>query len=138
MGTSINSIGQPGSDYVYGALSSGSRINKAADGAAQMAIGQEFDRQNGGYEVGTNNLKDAKNAVNIADGALDGITSSLQRMRELALKASNGLMSDEDKQYIQAEVEQLKSAFLRSRPCCSRTSGQSGPTRSRSVRPPLR
>ena len=111
MGTSMNSIGQPGSDYVYGALSSGSRINKAADGAAQMAIGQEFDRQNGGYEVGTNNLKDAKNAVNIADGALDGITSSLQRMRELALKASNGLMSDEDKQYIQVEVDQLKKGI---------------------------
>ena len=111
MGTSINSIGQPGSDYVYGALSSGSKINRAADGAAQMAIGQEFDRQNGGYEVGTNNLKDAKNATNIADGALDGITSSLQRMRELALKASNGLMNDEDKQYIQAEVEQLKKGI---------------------------
>ena len=111
MSTSINSMGQPGSDYLYGALSSGSRINRAADGAAQMAISQEFDRQNGGYEVGINNLKDAKNATNIADGALDGITSSLQRMRELALRASNGLMNDDDKAYIQAEVEQLKKGI---------------------------
>ena len=111
MGTSINSIGQPGSSYLYGALSSGSRINRAADGAAQMAIGQEFDRQNGGYEVGTNNLKDAKNAANIADGALGGITSSLQRMRELAVQASNGLMSDDDKKYIQAEIDQLKKGI---------------------------
>ncbi len=109
--SSINSIGQPGSNYLYGALSSGSRVNTAADGAAQMAISQEFDRQNGGYEVGTRNLKDAKNAANIADGGMANMTDSLQRMRELALQASNGLMSDDDKQYIQAEIDQLKKGI---------------------------
>ncbi len=111
MSTSINSIGQPGSSYLYGALSSGSRINRAADGAAEMAIGQEFDRQNNGYEVGTRSLKDAKNAANIADGGLGNITDSLQRMRELAIQASNGLMSADDKKYIQAEIDQLKKGI---------------------------
>lgn len=109
--SSINSIGQPGSNYLYGALSSGSRINTAADGAAQLAIGQEFDRQNGGYEVGTRNLNDAKNAANIADGGLGNMVDSLQRMRELAVQAGNGLLSDNDKQYIQAEIDQLKKGI---------------------------
>ncbi|MBR1472353.1 MAG: flagellin FliC5 [Lachnospiraceae bacterium] len=109
--SSINSIGQAGSDYLYGALSSGSRVNKAADGAAQMAISQEFDRQNGGYEVGTRNLQDAKNAANIADGGMSNIADSLQRMRELALQASNGLLGDDDKSYIQAEIDQLKQGI---------------------------
>ncbi|MBR3305696.1 MAG: flagellin FliC5 [Lachnospiraceae bacterium] len=109
--SSINTIGQAGSSYLYGALSSGKRINTAADGAAEMAISQEFDRQNGGFEVGTRNLKDAKNAANIADGALDGITGSLQRMRELAVQASNGLLSDDDRSYIQAEIDQLKKGI---------------------------
>ncbi|MBR5421441.1 MAG: flagellin [Lachnospiraceae bacterium] len=111
MSTSINSIGQPGSSYLYGALSSGSRINRAADGAAEMAISQEFDRQNGGYEVGTRNLQDAKNAANIADGGLSNMADSLQRMRELALQASNGLLNDDDKRYIQAEIDQLKKGI---------------------------
>lgn len=109
--SSINSIGQPGSNYLYGALSSGSRVNTAADGAAQLAISQEFDRQNGGYEVGTRNLKDARNAANIADGGLGNMVDSLQRMRELALQASNSLLSDDDRQYIQAEIDQLKKGI---------------------------
>ncbi len=111
MSTSINSIGQPGSSYLYGALSSGSRINRAADGPAELAIGNEFDRQNSGYEVGTRSLKDAKNAANIADGGLGNIADSLQRMRELAVQAGNGLMSADDKKYIQAEIEQLKKGI---------------------------
>ena len=109
--SSINSIGQPGSDYLYSSLSSGSRVNRAADGAAQMAISQEFDRQNGGYEVGTRNLQDARNAANIADGGLSNVADSLQRMRELAVQAGNGLLSDDDKQYIQAEIDQLKKGI---------------------------
>ena len=109
--SSINSIGAAGSSYLYESLSSGSRVNRAADGAAEMAISQEFDRQTNGYDVGARNMTDAVKATNIADGALSTITDSLQRIRELGVKASNGLMSDDDKKYIQAEIDQLKKGI---------------------------
>ncbi len=109
--SSINSIGAAGSGYLYESLSSGSRINRAADGAAELAISQEFTRQENGYDVGTRNMEDGVRAINIADGALSTITDSLQRIRELGVKASNGLLNDEDKQYIQAEVDQLKKSI---------------------------
>lgn len=105
--------GISGSDYGYytQSLASGSRINKAADDASGMAILQEEERQTRGLEVGKENMESAKSALNIADGATDQITDNLQRMRELAVKASNGLLSDEDKSYIQDEIEGLKQGI---------------------------
>ena len=102
--SSINSIGAAGSSYLYESLSSGSRVNRAADGAAEMAISQEFDRQTNGYDVGARNMTDAVKATNIADGALSTITDSLQRIRELGVKASNGLMSDDDKKFLKKVI----------------------------------
>lgn len=105
--------GISGSDYGYYAqsLSSGSRVNKAADDASGMAVLQEEERQTRGLDAGRENMESAKSALNIADGATDQITDSLQRMRELAIKASNGLLNDEDRSYIQNEIEGLKQGI---------------------------
>lgn len=107
----VNGIGIGSPGYVYSALSSGRKVQTAAQGASEMAILQEQQRQIGGYNAGTENMKSAKNALNIADGATAEITENLQRMRELAVKASNGLMSAEDKEYIQGEIDGLKQGI---------------------------
>lgn len=93
------------------ALSSGKKINKAADGAAELAVLQKQDALVRGYQAGTGNLQSGKSALNIADGAMSGVADSLQRIRELAVKASNGLYGADDKQYMQAEIDQLKQGI---------------------------
>lgn len=107
----VNGIGAGSPGYVYSALSSGSKVNTAAQGASEMAILQEEERQIGGYNAGTENMQSAKSALNIADGATAEITENLQRMRELAIKASNGLLTNEDKSYIQDEIDGLKNGI---------------------------
>ena len=107
----VNGIGVGSPGYVYSALSSGSKVNTAAQGASEMAIMQEEDRQIGGYEAGKQNMEAGKSALNIADGATAEITENLQRMRELAVQASNGLLTKEDKQYIQDEIDGLKQGI---------------------------
>ncbi len=92
----------------YSALSSGSRINSAKDGASELAILNKEESQERGFRAGSENLQAAKSVTNIADGALEGVTDNLQRMRELALKATNGLMTNDDKKAIQSEIDQLK------------------------------
>lgn len=92
----------------YANLSSGSQINKAADNASGLAISEKINAQATGFEVGAKNAEDGISMMNISDGALSGIQDSLQRMRELAIKASNGLYSSEDKSYIQREIDGLK------------------------------
>ncbi len=107
--SSVNGYGA--ASYYTSALSSGKRINTAADGAAEMAILQEQERIQRGYDVGAENMQAAKSVANISDGALGSITDSLQRIKELSIQASNGLYSDEDKAYIQDEIEQLKAGI---------------------------
>ncbi len=75
------------------------------------AIGARITAAASGMEVGTENVSSAKSAVNIADGAMSGTADYLQRIRELALRASNGLMSDDDKRIIQNEIEQNKQGI---------------------------
>lgn len=108
---SINSISNRSSNDIYSQLSSGKRINKAADDAAGLAIGQKLKRQETGLDVGAQNTQDGKGFLNVADGALDGITDYLQRMRELGLKAMNGLYSDSDREMFQTEIDQLKEGI---------------------------
>lgn len=95
----------------YTALSSGSRINKAADDASGLAISEKINTQTTGFAVGSDNAKDGISMLNVADGALSGIQDSLQRIRELALKASNGLYTADDKAYIQQEIDGLKQSI---------------------------
>ncbi|MCM1145822.1 MAG: flagellin [Clostridium sp.] len=96
---------------VYSHLSSGKRINSAADDASGLAIAQKMQREETGLRVGAQNAQDGIGVLNVADGALDGMTDYLQRIRELALKSMNGLNSDSDKEIYQNEINQLKEGI---------------------------
>lgn len=100
-----------GSRSVYSQLSSGKRINTAADDASGLAIGQKLHRQETGLSVGAQNVQDGIGALNIADGAMDGMMDHLQRIRELGLRAMNGTYSASDREYFQAEIDQLKDGI---------------------------
>ncbi|MBR6380584.1 MAG: flagellin FliC5 [Lachnospiraceae bacterium] len=109
--SNVNSVGSSLTGYLYSSLSSGSRINSASNGASELAILQKQEREVGGFRAGTRNLESGQAAMNIADGAISGITDSLQRMRELAIQAGNGTLSDSDRSYIQSEIDQLKQGI---------------------------
>ena len=106
--SSVNGIGM---SNVYANLSSGSQINKAADDASGLAISEKINTQTTGFEVGSKNAQDGISMMNISDGALSGIQDSLQRIRELAVKASNGLYTSDDRAYIQKEIDGLKQSI---------------------------
>jgi len=95
----------------YGNFASGKKLHSAADGAAELAIAQKQERQVRGTNAGTDNISAAKNLLNISDGALSQINDSLQRMGELAIRASGTLMSDSDRASIQEEIDQLKQGI---------------------------
>ncbi len=107
--SAISSVGA--SSSVYSQLASGYRINSAADDAAGLGIAEREDAQIKGMDQGTNNMESLKDVTRVADGALSGITDSLQRMRELAVQASNGLLTSSDRGAIQEEINQLKQGI---------------------------
>lgn len=107
----INAINNRDNYNIYSQLASGKRINRAADDAAGLAIGQKLKRQENGLNVGAQNTREGMGYLNVADGALDGITNSLQRIRELGLKSMNGLYSDSDREMFQTEINQLKEGI---------------------------
>ena len=90
----------------YGTIASGGAITSASQDAAGLAIDKKTEAQTRELDQGTENLKDAKSALNIEDGALDQVTDYLQSIRELTLKASNALYGDEEKEYIQGQIDQ--------------------------------
>ena len=108
----INSVSSNNGIYkTYSQISSGKRINKAADDAAGLAIGQKMQKEENGLRVGGENAKDGIGALNVADGALGGVMDYLQRMRELAVKSMNGLSSSSDRASYQKEIDQLKEGI---------------------------
>jgi len=94
-------------------LSTGQRINSAADDAAGLAISSRMTSQIRGLEVGIRNANDAISMISTADGALVEVTNMLQRMRELALQASNGTTTSADRNYLSAEYTNLLSEIER-------------------------
>lgn len=88
-------------------LSSGYKINRAADDAAGLAISEKMRRQVRGLTQASANAQDGISAVQTAEGALNEVHDMLQRMNELAVKSANGTNQDEDKNYIQQEVSNL-------------------------------
>ncbi|CAL8969846.1 A-type flagellin [Cellulomonas sp. T2.31MG-18] len=95
-------------------LSSGFRINRAADDAAGLAISEGLRSQIGGLKVAVRNAQDGTSVVQTAEGALNESTSILQRMRDLSVQASNtGGLSADAKGNIQSEMSQLKSELTR-------------------------
>lgn len=95
----------------YEQLSSMQRINSASDDAAGLAISQKLESQVKGIDKGTENAIDMSNLLKTAEGSLDSIHDSLHRMRELSIKASNGILSDSDKSIIQDEINQIKESI---------------------------
>lgn len=96
----------------YRQLSSGKRINSAADDAAGLAIAEKLKTQSNGYDVGRRNAATSKDMVNVADGGLSSITDSLQRIRELGVQASNtAIYGDSERKMMQQEINQLKGAI---------------------------
>ena len=88
-------------------LSSGYRINRAADDAAGLSISEKMRKQIRGLDRASTNAEDGISAVQTAEGALTEVHSMLQRMNELAVQASNGTMSADDRQAVQDEIDKL-------------------------------
>ena len=88
-------------------LSTGKKINSAADDAAGLAISTRMTSQIIGLEQSIQNANDAISMVNTAEGALDEVTNLLQRMRELALQAANGTTDTADRSYLNKEYQNL-------------------------------
>ena len=87
-------------------LSSGYRINRAADDAAGLAISEKMRKQIRGLSQASSNAEDGISCVQTAEGALAEVQDMLQRMNELAVQAANGTNSETDRQYIQDEFDQ--------------------------------
>ncbi len=96
-----------GAQRVQEPLSTGKRINSAADDAAGLAIAGRFQRQVDGYAVALRNSGDGISLLQTEEGALSGIDGQLQRIRELSLQAANGSLGDADRRLLQAEAASL-------------------------------
>jgi len=88
-------------------LSSGLRVNSAKDDAAGLAIAERMNAQSRGMSVAIRNANDGTSMAQTAEGALSNVSSMLQRMRELAVQASNGTNTDADKDSLNEEFQQL-------------------------------
>ena len=94
-------------------LSSGYKINRAADDAAGLSISEKMRKQIKGLDQASTNAQDGISAVQTAEGALTEVHSMLQRMNELAVQAANGTNSEDDRQAIQDEIDQLTTEIDR-------------------------
>ncbi len=94
-------------------LSSGYKINRAADDAAGLSISEKMRKQIRGLTQASANANDGISAVQTAEGALGEVQDMLQRMNELAVKAANGTNSEDDRSYIQNEIDQLTTEIDR-------------------------
>lgn len=99
------------SPYLYGHIASGNKLMSAADGAAELAVTKKEQAQITGYNTGTKNLGDGVSLLKTTDGALGSVTDHLQRIRELALRASSSILNNSNKAEIQKEIEQLKKGI---------------------------
>ena len=94
-------------------LSSGYKINRAADDAAGLTISEKMRKQIRGLDKASSNAQDGVSSVQTAEGALTEVHSMLQRMNELAVQAANGTNSADDRSAIQDEVDQLTTEIDR-------------------------
>ena len=94
-------------------LSSGYKINRAADDAAGLSISEKMRKQIRGLTQASSNAQDGISAVQTAERALNEVQDMLQRMNELAVKAANGTQSEDDRSYIQNEIDQLTTEIDR-------------------------
>ncbi len=96
----------------YANLSSGYKINNAADDAAGLAISEKLENQANMYDVATQNAEMGNDMLNVADGALASLHDSLSRIRELGLQASNSaLYSKDELSMMQIEIDEIKKGI---------------------------
>ena len=96
-------------------LTSGFKINHAKDDASGLAMSRRMNAQIRSLETANQNSNDGISVIEIAEGALSEIQDMVQRMNELAVKASNGTVSDDDRVMINDEIKQLKEEIEKSR-----------------------
>ena len=94
-------------------LSSGQRVNSAKDDAAGLAISNRMTSQIRGLDQAIRNANDGVSLVQTAEGAMQEVTNMLQRIRELSIQSANGIYNDDDRQTLDAEVQQLKDEIDR-------------------------
>ena len=94
-------------------LSSGLQINRAKDNPAGLAIAKRMNAQIKGLEMANQNASNGTSVIETAEGALVEVTEMLQRINELGVQASNGIMDEVDRSVIQSEVDQLKKEITR-------------------------
>ncbi len=100
-------------DTAFKRLSSGFRINSAADDAAGLQISNRLTSQINGLDQAARNANDGISLAQVAEGAMEEITNSLQRIRTLAIQSQNGINSSTDRAALQKEVTQLKAEISR-------------------------
>lgn len=96
---------------LYQSLSSAKRINTASDDASGLSISQKIESELRSLDRGSKNTNDAVDLVKTVESSLESIHDSLQRMKELSVKASNDILTSEDKFIIQDEINQLKQGI---------------------------
>ncbi len=94
-------------------LSSGLRINRAADDAAGLAVSEEMRSQIRGMNVASRNAQDGVSMVQVADGALGGVNDMLQRIRDLSVQAANGTLTDQQRSNLDQEVQSIVAEMSR-------------------------
>lgn len=95
----------------YTRISTGIQINSAADSPAGLSIVSKMESQTAGLKQGIENTASMNDLSKTAEGALDSINENLGRIRELAVSASNGILTDSDKSIIQGEIDELKKGI---------------------------
>ncbi len=94
-------------------LSTGMRINRAADDAAGLSISENLRTQVRGLDMGSRNAQDGNALINIAEGALIEVEAMLQRMRELSIQSANDTLTSTERNYIQIEFDELRTEIDR-------------------------
>ncbi|MER2492208.1 flagellin [Catenovulum sediminis] len=95
-------------DTIFEQLSSGKKVNKAADAAAAQQIIERLSSESNAYQQSVRNAYDGISLSQVADGALQGINDDAQRIRELTQQAGSGILTDADRQAIQSEISGLQ------------------------------
>lgn len=90
-------------------IATGKKVNSAADNAAVLAIVAAMYSQVSGLDQATENIQDSVSLLDTAEGAMGSSTDIVQRMRELGVQSANGLLTDEDRSYLQSEMDQLSA-----------------------------
>jgi len=94
-------------------MSTGKQVNRAQDNASGLAVAKLLEAMSRGYKADSINIGDAQNAMNIGEGATQGISDMLGRMRELSIQASNDTLTDNERSALNGEFQQLKQEIDR-------------------------